>query len=303
MIDQIARARLREAQQQKALINGIKSAVSSNSPSKDDIEMEALSNAPFKEVLRLASRKDGEKELLSLTNKIGQAIAKVYQKIPANIVLPKIFQVQGDVTATVVSTPDLKITNLSDLQPYFSALEKRLGQMATAISMIATTPPPMQKDIKFPEFDTKPLIEAINNIPKGKDSGSSDLIDKLVDIEEGIAALYNKPQMTPNPVTHVSLNALNGTLKTSNIQLGSTVTAMPAVALVNRRALQMYNNGSNTIYFGGSNVSSSNGIPVSSGAFSDILAFGQNISVYAISGAGQNNDIRVLEVSDEASGR
>lgn len=290
MIDYRSRARLAEQRRSNSLVSAMKDSISSS-----------LKGGGNEETLRLVVKREEDAQANEMLGKLGQAIAKIYGKIPQAVTLPRIFQVQGRVGADILSTPPLKVSNLSDLAPYFASLEKRLGQMATAISLIAVQEPQQMPDVKIPEFDTQSIVDAIDRIPGG--GGNQDVIDKLVDIEQGIAELYNKPQMTPTPVTNVSLNALGGSILTTQIQLGSTVTPLPAVALANRRATQIFNNGSNTIYLGGLTVSSANGIPVTAGSYSDIFSISSTALVYGVSAAGQNNDLRVLEISDINTGR
>lgn len=297
MIDPIARQRLAADRQQKQLIQSLQP--------KTDPDMDSLMGAPFKEVLRLAARKDGEKAQSLMLDKIGQALVRIYGKIPGSLNLPKIFQVQGNVTARILDMPPVTVQNLSELGVKFDALDSRLKQMATAISMIAAQGPQEVK-VNQQAFDPKPFVDAMKEVTISVDGGGSsnqDVLGKLQEIAEGIAALYNRPQMTTAPATHVSVNALNGPLKTTQIQLGSTITALPVLPLTNRRSLQIYNNGSNTIYLGGSTVTTTTGIPVPSGSYSDGFDFGVNVLLYGVSQTGQNNDIRVLEVSDEGSGR
>ena len=178
-----------------------------------------------------------------------------------------------------------------------------MGAMATAISMIAVQKPQAYPEIKIPKVEFDDVIEAIHGIEVGGSGSNEDVVNGLDRVYEAIATLANRPSMSTAPATHMSINSLGGVVKTTAIQLGSTITPMPGVPLANRRSLQIFNNGASTIYFGGSNVSSGNGIPVTAGAFSDILDAGVNMTVYAISAAGTSNDCRLLEVSDEASGK
>lgn len=294
MIDFQARQRLFEAKKQDRLVSGMKDVVS-----------QALRNngSGNEEVLKLVVKREEDQAANEMLGKIGQALAKVYSKIPGAVQLPKIFQIQGRVKADITSMPNLKITNLSDLQPYFASLEKRLGQLATAVSMIAATPPPTPKDIKFPEFDTQSLIDAIDRIPGGEGM-SKDVIDKLDSIAEGIGALYNRPQMTPAPATHMSLNSLAGVFKATTINITSTATVLPPQAIANRRSLIVYNNSANTIYLGGPTVAISGvgqGLPVPTATYSPPFDPGQNMSLYGI--AASSSSVTILETSDESSGK
>lgn len=292
MIDYKSRAKLEDQRRSNSLVSAMKDSIASS-----------LKSGGNEETLRLVVKREEDQQTNELLGKIGQAIAKIYGKIPSSTILPRIFKIQGDVTAKVTTIPDLKITNLSDLAPYFQSLEKRLGHLATAISLIATQSP---QEIKVNQqaFDPKPIVDALKDVTISVDGEgqNQDVLGKLQEISEGIAALYNRPTLTPAPATNMNINPLEGIIKTSPIQLGSSITPMPAIALANRRSWQVYNNGTGTIYIGGSTVSSANGIPVPSGAYSDIIDAGANMVIYAISAIGQNNDCRVLEISNDNIG-
>lgn len=255
-----------------------------------------------------------QKALLLQIKQLIEAISLVGDRKPPEISLPPIrLQDANEVKDALrqlsrkfpdfskLPTPE-KI-NLTEVVIGLKNLENRMDDLSKGIVLLAEQKP-VKQGVKM---DTSAIVTAIksleDNLQFPESASNEDLLNALQNINEGIGQLIMRPQMTTPAVTHISINSLNGSILTTQIQLGSTVTPLPAIALPNRRAIQLYNNGSNTIYFGGSNVTTSNGIPVTSGAYSDILDIGVNMFVYGISQSGQNNDIRVLEVSDEASGR
>lgn len=61
-----------------------------------------------------------------------------------------------------------------------------------------------------------------------------------------------------------------------------------------RQALAVYNAGSVTIYLGGSDVTSANGIPVTAGQHYAVAGLTQADALYAIAASG-SQDVRVLE--------
>lgn len=241
---------------------------------------------------------------LTFLDKIGQGLVKIYTNMPKTVVLPKIFTVQGKVE---IAKP-VTINNLDDLGRYFQSLEAKMTVWAQAAS---TAQPPK---IEFPKFeipkqtattiDTAPITEAIHELQTAlaKTPVDANNVTLLRGIKEGIDSLVNRPVMTPTPVTHISLNPLQGIIKTTDNTVGSTLTKLPSYGqLFNRRSIQVYNNSSNTIYLGGSDVSISNGIPVTAGSFSTILDVGYNMILYGIA-ATNGNDVRVLEVADQSAG-
>lgn len=241
---------------------------------------------------------------LNFLDKIGQALVKIYGNMPKTVILPKIFNVQGKVE---VSRP-ITISNLNELEKYFKSLETRLTIFAQAAS---TAQPPK---IEFPKFDfpkqtatavdVTPITGAIKELQDALSSTPKDNTDTalLRSIKESIESLASRPVMTPTPVTNVSINPLQGLVKTTSTTVGQTLTSLPGYGqLFNRRSLQIYNNSANTIYYGGSDVTVSNGIPVTAGSFSNVIDAGYNMIVYGIGSQGGNN-VRVIEVATVAIG-
>jgi hypothetical protein len=79
---------------------------------------------------------------------------------------------------------------------------------------------------------------------------------------------------------------------TTDVSCGATATLMPTAVLTNRTSLCAYNNGSNTVFIGGSGVTTSNGLPLPTGAYwcDDT----QTVVYYCIVAAGTES-VRVLE--------
>lgn len=253
--------------------------------------------------LNFEFREIADDRVVTLLTKIGNALAKIYTSIPKQVILPKIFQVQGKVE--VVKQPAITIANFSEVTRQLQSLEQKLTIWAQAAS---TAQPPK---IEFPKFD----------IPQNSPVDLSEVISSLNDLQDAFKGvkmpdntvlqrktnellenLVNRPQMTPQPVTNITLNGLQGVLKTSDNTVGTTVVKLPNYGqLEARRSLQIYNNSANTIYYGGSDVTINNGIPITAGSFSAGIDAGYNMIVYAISASG-GNDVRVIEVSKDTSG-
>lgn len=263
----------------------------------DDFKMDELDN------LEMKFQEVADPKVLSVLDKLGNGIALVVKTIQSTAIkLPTEYQVKGSVNAKITDLPPITIKNFSDTAKYFQALDNRLAQLVQAISLVSSQKPAPIK-IDAPKVDVGPITKAIGEIHFPEYSNDNESVtNMLLDVKGVLVEILNRPQMTPNPVSHMSINGLNGSVLTTQIQLGSTVTATPAIPLTNRRSLQLYNNGAGTIYIGGSTVTAANGIPVPSGSYSDIIDAGVHMTLYAISAAGQNNDVRVLEVSDISMG-
>ncbi len=110
------------------------------------------------------------------------------------------------------------------------------------------------------------------------------------------------PQKIPQPVTNISINALAGTAKSRNITVGTSATPLPDEVLASRRSLVIYNNSSQTLYVGGSDVTTTNGMPVPASSYSPAFDAGEKMVVYGIV-ASTTANVRTLEISDIRTGR
>lgn len=253
--------------------------------------------------LDLTFQEKADPKSLEIMAKIGNALAMIYKSIPKSVILPRIFQVKGQVEIT--KQPSVKIQNLDELERYFKSLESMLRTFAQAAS---TAPAPI---VNIPKFDMpkgtgmspkmEALLESLNDkigdLRPAKESKLS-----MSKTENLLESLINKPTFTPQPVTNISINALQGLIKTSNDTVGTGLTPLPSYGrLFNRRAIQIYNNSSNTIYIGGSDVTATNGFPVTGNNFSPTIDAGYNMIVYGIAATGSNN-VRVMEVATKSEG-
>lgn len=242
--------------------------------------------------LDLTFQEKADPKMLDIMSKLGSALAMIYKQVSKPLILPKIFKIQGQVEVTKQASVNVK--NLNELGAFFKSLEQKLSLLSNAVS---TAPPPV---VNIPKFE----------IPKMTQQGiDPKLIDLLESLEEKIDKLQPQEMkfpkkisidnfpitLTPQPVTNINLNPLQGVIKTSSTTVGTSLTTLPGYGqLPNRRSMVIYNASSNTIHIGGSDVTTSNGIPVASGDYSNIFDAGYNQIIYGIA-ATSGNDIRVLE--------
>lgn len=298
MVDQNARNRLIEENRMKSLVSGFGQVVADALGSKKVLQKDGDGfslNVKFKE--------EGNTELTSSLNKIGQGLVVIYNHLKGlKFELPKIFKVEGSVNVeSVVDLPPVHIQNFKDLKPYFESLEKSLKYLSTAITLVASKTPVESKVVPTINFDTKPLLSALQELKEvsGKPTDNKQVVNMLRNLNEGIGMLVDKPTFVPPAVTNVTLNALQGFVHTTSSTIGTSVVTLPNYGqLFNRRSVIIYNNSSNTIYLGGSDVTTSNGLPVPASSYSPILDAGYNMIVYGIASQGGNN-VRVLEVSKD----
>lgn len=298
MIDMSARNRIIEDNRMKSLISGLGQTLGEALTQKKILEKDSEGfnlNVKFKD--------EGHDQITSSLDKIGKALVVIYNRLTSfRIDLPKIFKVEGSVDVdNVADLPPVHIQNFKDLKPYFESLEKSLKYLSTAITLAASKEPVIQKSVPTINFDTKPLLNALQEIKdvSNKPVDNKQMINMLRNISEGIGALIDKPTFVPPAVTNITLNPLQGFVKTTSATIGTTITSLPSYGqLFNRRAVIIYNNSSNTIYLGGVDVTTSNGLPVPANSYSPILDAGYNMIVYGIASVAGNN-VRILEVSKD----
>ena len=185
-------------------------------------------------------------------------------------------------------------------------ITSRLEAIQTAISSLKLTVP--KSDFKIPEFPKEislnegvkivstleKLLKSIEALPKKFPE---------MDFPNQIEVTNFPPQKYPMPVTHISMNALGGFLKSRNITVTTSLTPLPDEVLDQRRSLVLFNNSSaTTVFIGGSDVTATNGVPVPAQTYSPAIDAGEAMIVYGIVSTG-SADVRVLELSDINVGR
>lgn len=94
----------------------------------------------------------------------------------------------------------------------------------------------------------------------------------------------------------VGILPLKTKVLSSNLTATSVASAIPTTALTGRRSVAICNNSASTVtaYIGASNVSSSNGFPLSSSNPCISLDVSSAVALYAVT-ASSTADLRVLE--------
>jgi len=106
------------------------------------------------------------------------------------------------------------------------------------------------------------------------------IVWKISDID-----INSLPQIIFSPFTIIQTQEV--TLTTQNIAY-----ALPSNPLTDRLMLVIYNNSGSTIYWGGSNVTTSNGIPILD---TKHVVIGASAGVYAVCGSA-GKTLRIAEV-------
>lgn len=323
MLDLAARKALSEANKGKQFSEGIFNGIS------EAINLKKENQTLMEEVIKKDSL------LAENMDKIGKALSLIYRTIPGKTLLPKIFNIQGKVEVTnptpidgvIKQLQDIRaqieelkrkkfptnfvVDNFLELEDYFQSLEKRISDLATAISSMpkqkAVAPKieiPAFPKIEIPKTDNTQVVKAIQKL-------GQELTEKLNSLpqsepvsfaraESFLETLANKPTYTPQPVTNININALQGFAESTNDTVTTTRTPLPSYGqLFNRRSLIIFNNSSDTtLYIGGQDVTSTNGLPVLAQSYSPAIDAGYNLIVYGIVASGSAN-VRTFEISKD----
>jgi hypothetical protein len=87
--------------------------------------------------------------------------------------------------------------------------------------------------------------------------------------------------------------ALNSALLSTVEYPGATATLIGSPVLKGRRSMDIYNDGSNTVYIGGSGVTTANGRPIAAGG-NYPMDVGSDILIYGIVATG-SEALRILQ--------
>ncbi len=228
----------------------------------------------------------------SLEEKINKIELKPQINVP-EVKLPKINVPEAKVK---VSVPKIEAPKV-DVKVDTSDLKKEIQGIKKAIS-----------EIKFEytekEIDLTSIVEGLKSLEKKilvlkpEPEDNSSLIEAINAVEERIANLRFP---VPTPVTQFDMNPLRGVPRSTGVTVGDSATKLPSENLANRRSIIIYNaDTENTLYIGGSNVSTTNGFPISPESYSPPIDAGSSMTLYGI--ATTNINVRVLEVSNDNIG-
>ena len=148
------------------------------------------------------------------------------------------------------------------------------------------------------KIDFKPVLEALSDLREA----ISDIPQPEINYPREISVNNFPAQLVPQPVTNINLNPLRGFAHTTSVTVGTTVTPLPSYGVLNnRRTLMIYNNGTNTVFIGGSDITSNNGLPIIGSSFSPAIDAGPKLIIYGITSSG-TSDVRVFEISNDNIG-
>jgi hypothetical protein len=91
------------------------------------------------------------------------------------------------------------------------------------------------------------------------------------------------------------MTSISGRLTPSTTTVNTTATIIPSTAASGRRSIEVYNNGSNTVFLGNSSVTTSTGMPLVAGG-NKAYDLDDSVVLYGITASG-SSDVRSLEGS------
>ena len=222
----------------------------------------------------------------------------VIPKVPSSIALPDVQVLKNQLSSVekaiqnipkpkdIVIPSEVSMREARQLYDSIKFVEKAVISLPLLL--------PKEKQVKI---DTSPIVEAINKL--------KEKIEKIkmpeMDFPRSIEISNFPPQRVAVPQNNVWINPLQGFIETTSVTIGTSIVKLPDYGqLFNRRAVIIYNNSANTIFIGGSEVTTSNGLPVPKSSYSPVLDAGNTLVVYGVASQAGNN-VRVLEISKDKS--
>ena len=296
--DEYYRKTLTDIVQKLAVVSeNIKSAKAGSSMiAKADMQASQISNLSVTNLEKVSVENIDDldisfKELSDIVKQLTELRKAVIANKPA-----KTPTVQAVKVVNSSLTKDLPVNEL------ISAIKK----VEQAVGSLRIEVPRMQ-EIKIPEMpktisvtENKQIIRILEMVGKKLDGLPKSFPD--LQMPRSISIDNFPPQKYPMPVTHISINALAGTVKSRAVTVTTALTPLPGEVLAHRRSLIIYNNSSSTVFIGGSDMLAADGLPVPANTYSPPIDAGESMIVYGRTSTG-SAEVRVLEASDINVGR
>jgi len=218
-------------------------------------------------------------------NKIGNTVSSLI--IPLN----KIFTKE-------VRFPDVqKVSGLVDVRsipfdPEMKRVTETINKLSDKLSLL--------KPKEVSNIESKKILVALNELKEAIQDIPKSMPEAV--IPKSIMVSNFPPTKTAMPATHISINSLAGTVKSTAVTVTTALIPLPGEVLADRRGLVIYNNSSVTVEIGGSAMTFGNGVPVPAGTYSPSFDAGKDMIIYGRVSTG-TADVRVLELSDISVGR
>jgi len=257
-----------------------------------------------REPVKVENKEIDFKSIIDKLSLLETAIKKIPEVSESNVGTAKIVSALKDLNRQVASIPKPEKIEIPKPEPVvfpnsFSMLEA--DSILSALKNLQDDIRALPKNMpKGSEPDLTVLLDSLNGV---KTAITNIPTPQPIEFPESVMVSNFPIQKIAQPVTHISINSLSGYVKTTVATVTTSLTPLPTYGVLNnRRAIIIYNNSANIIYIGGSDVTTANGMPVPANSYSPILDAGIHMIIYGIAAVGSNN-VRVMEASDEASGR
>lgn len=221
------------------------------------------------------------------------------KEFPKTIKVSNLDKIKYPQTIRISNLGEIKLPKPVNID--ISPLENSLRGLKSAFSDIKRELPRLkQKDLPQ-QKDLKEVSRHIDAMAERLDDALTNLHELIKEKDFGGAGqTVIKSQSGGSKYADVTVNGLRGIPQSTAVTVITSATKLPSTALENRRSLIVYNNSSNTVYIGGSDVTTGNGMPIASESYSPPIDASDQMTIYAI--AGSNSEVRVLEVSTDKSG-
>jgi len=300
VVDFEARKKLAEEKRHNELLSAImtpKVEPPTNSREGINVGVKFLMDEKFLDAFQKNS--ESEKLTFDFFQKLGKGLVYIYNAIRAiKVNFPKSYFVHGKVDVNEVQKlPPVEIKNFKELKDNFQNIESRIAQLATAVSLVPSTSASSSKVEKANfKVDFSRVEELLDKI----DNGISGLAKKEVSMPRSVEVTNFPPTYVPTPVTNININPLRGFVHTTAATVTTALTPLPTYGVLNnRRSMIVYNNSVQTVYIGGSNVTTANGLPVPKNTYSPPIDAGPRMVLYGVVSAG-SSDVRVMELSNDS---
>ena len=215
----------------------------------------------------------------------------------------------------------IRVTNLNEVVGEFGKLQKSIQAYIDKVESVKEVKGDVRV-VNFPPIDLSRIESAISKLSQPTDKKQkpqvmdfSPIVDAIEALEKNLTKVKSlefpehisvdnfPPQLTPQPVTNININSLRGIAHTTQAIVTTSLTPLPTYGVLqNRRSMILFNNSSSTtIFIGGSDVTSVNGLPIPAQTYSPPIDAGPLMVIYGITASG-SADVRVMEVSTDATG-
>ena len=196
-------------------------------------------------------------------------------------------------TSIAVTATDLDIRDLSSTTDSVSAVQSGIWTIDSITNAVSIIDGGNSITVDAVDFDIRGISAASDSISSWlKDGTGTAITSTLVGSSQGLDVNVLNTDLSVNDAA-----LANAALTASKHAANDVASSLIAAPLAERKYLYVYNNSGQTIYLGGTGVTSTTGFPVFPGSMLDARA-GSSIDFKVICASGKvAQDIRCLELA------